>query len=211
MPINIFVLDNKMLVREGLKCILQYECDATVVGLSDFDNVKISDIKASDANIVILDIDDVGALNLLREIVNKKVNVKIVLLVGEINGEQFHSAIGLKCDGVITKDATMTEMKNAIFSVYSGETYFDPKITKSVMELIAQRNDVKSKIEELTDRELDVLKLVSVGYLNKEIADQLNISERTVKNHISSIFKKISVNDRTMAAVFAIKNKLVEL
>ena len=92
-----------------------------------------------------------------------------------------------------------------------GETYIQPSMIPLLNSKMVERNVDKEKIALLTRREMEVLKLLSVGLYNKEIGEKLSISERTVKNHISSIFKKIEVTDRTQAAVFSIRNKLIDI
>ena len=114
-------------------------------------------------------------------------------------------------DGYILKDSESAELKKAIFSIYNGESYIQASLIPSLNYRLANRDLDKEKIDSLTKRELEVLIQVANGMFNKEIAIILNISERTVKNHISNIFKKIEVNDRTQAAVFAIKNNLIKL
>ena len=102
-------------------------------------------------------------------------------------------------------------MKKAIYSVYQGESFIQPSLTPALNAGLASKTMIDDKVNELTRREVEVLKLIAEGLFNKEIAATLDISERTVKNHVSNIFKKIDVSDRTQAAVFAIKNNLVNL
>lgn len=102
-------------------------------------------------------------------------------------------------------------MKKAILTVINGENYIQPSLIPLLNAKMIDRNKDNVKIESLTRREMDVLKLLAVGMYNKEIAEKLNISERTVKNHVSNIFKKIGVTDRTQAAVFAIRNNLITI
>ena len=89
--------------------------------------------------------------------------------------------------------------------------YIEPELKSVLDEKVSIRDTAVDKLNDLTRREIDVLKLLAEGLFNKEIASRLNISERTVKNHVSNIFKKISVSDRTQAAVFAIKNNLIKI
>ena len=103
------------------------------------------------------------------------------------------------------------QLKKAILAVVNGEDYIQPSLIPVLNSKMLDRDSDSSKIESLTRRELEVLKMLSYGTYNKEIAEHLNISERTVKNHVSNIFKKIDVSDRTQAAVFAIKNDLIKL
>ena len=115
------------------------------------------------------------------------------------------------CDGFILKDSDFDTLKKAIFSVYSGETYIEPSLMPLLNSSLAERDVLKEKVSDLTRREMEVLKMIASGAFNKEIALTLNISERTVKNHVSNIFKKIGVSDRTQAAVFAIKNNIISI
>ena len=114
-------------------------------------------------------------------------------------------------DGYILKDSESAELKKAIVSVVNGENYIQPSLIQMLNAKLVSRDTDKDKIEQLTKRELEVLIKVASGMFNKEIAISLNISERTVKNHISNIFKKIQVSDRTQAAVFAIRNDIIKV
>ena len=115
------------------------------------------------------------------------------------------------CEGYVLKDAESSVLIDAIRSVYKNQTYIQPNMTN---ELIKEFNRVTSTSHEkdassnLTNREIEVLLLITDGMINKEIAKKLYISEKTVKNHISNIFKKLDVNDRTQAAIYAIKHNL---
>lgn len=102
-------------------------------------------------------------------------------------------------------------MKQAITTIINGESYIQPSLLPALNSRLINRDIDKEKLESLTKRELEILIQVAGGMFNKEIAINLNISERTVKNHISNIFKKIDVSDRTQAAVFAIRNNIVKL
>ena len=125
--------------------------------------------------------------------------------------EYLLKAVDIGVDGYIMKDAEFAELKNAINCIMQGETYIQPSLVPALNNRLVSRDIDKEKINSLTKRELEVLIEVANGMFNKEIATSLNISERTVKNHISNIFKKIDVSDRTQAAVFAIKNNLIKL
>ena len=121
--------------------------------------------------------------------------------------EYLLKAINMGVDGYILKDSESAELKKAIETVVSGESYIQPKLIPS----LSAQDEAKEKIEDLTSRELEILIHVANGSLNKEIAKKLEISEQTVKNHMSRIFKKIGVCDRTQAAVFALKNDITRI
>lgn len=100
----------------------------------------------------------------------------------------------------------MEILKRAVYSVYEGKKYIQPELEKFLNINVTQEDDPEERVKNLTKREIEVLLLISKGYVNKDISNELKITERTVKNHVSSIFRKINVNDRTQAAVFAVKN-----
>ena len=125
--------------------------------------------------------------------------------------EYLIKAIDIGIDGYLLKDSGSAELKKAIFSIYNGEKYVQPELTPLLNQKLVEKESDLDKIHSLTKRELQILKLIAEGLFNKEIGDRLNISERTVKNHVFNLFKKIDAADRTQAAVFAIKNNVVDL
>ena len=163
--------------------------------------------------ILLLDIDmpNMNGLEVLKRIKKDKMDLKVIILTVHNEIEYLLKAVEIGIDGYILKDSDSAELREAIFTVLSGESYIQPSMLPMLESKIIQRNNDQAKIDLLTRRELEVLKLLSVGLYNKEIGEKLEISERTVKNHISSIFRKINVTDRTQAAVFPIKNNLVNI
>ena len=125
--------------------------------------------------------------------------------------EYLVQAVDIGANGYILKDSGSEELKKAIQSVMDGDSYIQPSLIPSLNSRLVNRDIDKEKIAALTKREMEILTQIAGGMFNKEIAMNLNISERTVKNHISNIFKKIDVSDRTQAAVFAIRNNIVKL
>ena len=152
-----------------------------------------------------------NGIEVLKEIRQNKWNVKVLILTVHNEIEYLLKALDIGVDGYILKESEFSELQKAIHAVFSGESYIQPSLIPILNNRMVLRDKDKDKIEELTKRELEVLIEVANGKLNKEIANELKISERTVKNHISNIFKKIDVSDRTQAAVFAIKNDLIKL
>ena len=120
-------------------------------------------------------------------------------------------AVEIGINGYVLKDSESSELKKAIYAIYDGENYIQPSLIPSLNSKMIEKNEDEIKIDSLTKRELQVLKELAVGKFNRDIAKEMEISERTVKNHISSIFKKLDVTDRTQAAVFAIKNDLIKI
>ena len=152
-----------------------------------------------------------NGLEVLTNIRKQRMKVKVLVLTVHNEVEYLLKAVDIGINGYLLKDSESAELKKAILTVVNGEDYIQPSLIPLLNAKMIDRNKDNVKIESLTRRELDVLKLLAVGMYNKEIAEQLNISERTVKNHVSNIFKKICVTDRTQAAVFAIRNNLITI
>ena len=214
MPVNIMIVDDHKMVREGIKQLLEFDGKIKVVSEADngFECLEYLE-KNTLPDVLLLDINmpEMNGLEVLQNIRNKKIDVKTIILTVHNEVEYLLRAFDLKVDGYILKDSESEVLKNAIYTVCKGETYVQPELVPVLNSKMINRNIDKEKINSLTKREIEVLIAISAGLLNKEIAINLGISERTVKNHISNIFKKIDVADRTQAAVFAIKNDIVKI
>ncbi len=213
MSIKVMLADDHVLMREGIRQLLEFDGSIEVIAEANDGEECIEKLKTVHPQILLLDINmpKKNGIEVLQEIKNKNINVKVLILTvhGEI--EYLLKAVDIGVDGYILKDSESSELKKAINAVINGESYIQPKLIPALNNRLVARDVDKDKIDLLTARELEVLIQVANGKLNKEIATSLNISERTVKNHISNIFKKIEVSDRTQAAVFAIKNDIIKL
>ena len=211
--INVLIADDHKMVREGLKRILEFDGEISVVDEADNGQECLKKIRSCKPDIVLLDINMpvMNGIETLEVIRKKKPKTKVLILTVHNEIEYLLRAVDIGIDGYILKDSDSATLVEAIEIVYSGQTYIEPSLTNLLNANLAERDVMKDKINELTKREVEVLKLLANGMFNKEIAATLNISERTVKNHVSNIFKKIMVSDRTQAAVFAIKNNLVKI
>lgn len=213
MPINVLIADDHTIVREGVKCILDNSGDIDVIGEATDGYECLNAISKMNPNVVILDISmpNLDGLKVLQIMKEQKMSTKALIMTAREEPEYLMKAVDMGCDGYILKTADTATLNKAIHSVYDGEMYIEPSLMPMLNESISTRDTALDKLNDLTRREIDVLKLLAEGLFNKEIASRLNISERTVKNHVSNIFKKISVSDRTQAAVFAIKNNLIKI
>ena len=213
MSIKVMLADDHVLMREGIRQLLEFDGSIEVIAEANDGEECIEKLKTVHPKILLLDINmpKKNGIEVLQEIKNKNINVKVLILTvhGEI--EYLLKAVDIGVDGYILKDSESSELKKAINAVINGESYIQPKLIPALNNRLVARDVDKDKIDLLTGRELEVLIQVANGKFNKEIATFLNISERTVKNHISNIFKKIEVSDRTQAAVFAIKNDIIKL
>lgn len=213
MEIEVMITDDHKMVREGLKQLLELNNFISVVGMAADGMECISLLKEKEADVLLLDINmpNMNGLETLKEIKEFNTKIKVIFLTVHNEVDYLLRAVEMGADGYVLKDSGSAELVNAIQVVMDGESYIQPDMIPLLNSKMVVRNSDKEKIKNLTKRELEVLVLVSEGMFNKEIADQLSISERTVKNHISSIFKKIDVSDRTQAAVFAIRNSLIHI
>ncbi len=213
MIINILLADDHRMVREGLKQLLDFEKELKVIGEAGdgYECLNLTNKLKPDIVLLDLNMPNLDGLQVLEIMKQQKMDCKIIILTIHKEIDYLVKALDVGCEGYVLKDSDFDTLKNAIISVYNGDTYIEPTLTPMLNASLAERDVLRDKLNELTKREIEVLKMIAGGALNKEIAATLNISERTVKNHVSNIFKKINVSDRTQAAVFAIKNNLVSI
>lgn len=213
MSIKVMIADDHIMIREGIKQLLEFDGKIEVVAEANDGVECLSILKKQLPEVLLLDINmpNQNGIEVLKKIREKKIPVKVLILTVHNEVDYLVKAVDIGVDGYLLKNSGSVELMKAITSVLNGESYIQPDLIPMLNSRLIARNDSNEKINSLTKRELEVLKLVAVGMFNKEIGEEMNISERTVKNHISSIFKKIDVADRTQAAVFAIKNNLVEI
>ena len=211
--VKIMIVDDHSMIREGLKQLLELDGDIQVIGEAGNGEECLKLLETVQPDVVLLDINmpvmnGLKMLEVLRE--SDKKDQKILILTIHNEVEYLMRAVEIGVEGYVLKDAESSILKKAIMTIASGEEYIDASMIPVMKEKLLQTKE-KTEDEILTRREIEVLKLVAEGLFNKEIAFKLSISEKTVKNHVSNIFKKIGVFDRTQAAVYAIKHNIVEL
>ena len=212
-PIRVMIADDHSLIREGLRQLLEFDGSIKVVGEASNGEECLIKLDEFNPEVLLLDINmpEKNGIDVLKQMKADQSQIKVLILTVHNELEYLISAVDIGVDGYILKDSESSELKKAIRVVRDGENYIQPKLIPAMNNQLINRDADKDKIASLTNRELEVLVQVANGMFNKEIATSLNISERTVKNHISNIFKKIDVSDRTQAAVFAIKNNIIKL
>lgn len=211
--IRVMIADDHNMIREGLKQLLEFDGSIEIVGEASNGVECLEKLNICDPEVLLLDINmpEKNGIDVLKQMKADNSKIKVLILTVHNEIEYLMSAIDIGVNGYILKDSESSELKNAIKAVQNGESYIQPNLIVALNNQLIKRDTDKDKISALTNRELEVLTQVANGMFNKEIAINLNISERTVKNHISNIFKKIDVSDRTQAAVFAIKNNIIKL
>lgn len=210
---TVMIVDDHALVREGLRRLLEIDGDIQVIAEASDGVECLEKLKTVKPDVLLLDINmpNKNGLEVLQEIHNNEWDIKVLILTVHNEVEYLVKAVDIGMDGYLLKDSDFVELKRAITAVMEGENYIQPSLIPVLNFRLMARDVDKDKINSLTKRELEVLEQVANGMFNKEIANFLDISERTVKNHISNIFKKIEVSDRTQAAVFAIRNDIIKL
>jgi two-component system, NarL family, response regulator DegU len=212
-PIKIVIADDHRMVREGLKQLLELDGDIIVIGEAGDGISCLNIIQELNPDVVLLDINmpQMNGLQVLQKLKENKCKSRILILTIHNEIEYLVKAVDIGVDGYILKDSECDVLRKAIFAVKSGESYIQSELVSLLKEKLENSGKNSADDTLLTKREMEVLKLLTEGLFNKEIAYHLSISEKTVKNHVSNIFKKISVSDRTQAAVYAIKNNIVEI
>ena len=213
MKTKVMITDDHSLIREGIRQLLEFDGSIEVIGEASNGVECLEKLKILSPDVLLLDINmpEMNGIDVLKQLKETESDVKVLILTVHNELEYLLKAIDIGVDGYILKDSESSELKKAIDIICKGENYIQPSLIPALNNQLANRDIDRDKIDLLTSREYEVLIQVANGMSNKEIATNLNISERTVKNHISNIFKKIDVSDRTQAAVFAIKNNIIKL
>lgn len=211
--INVMLADDHVLIREGIKQLLEFDGSMKVIAEASDGIECLEKLKNVKPDILLLDINmpNMNGIDVLKELKEKNDALKVLILTVHSEVEYLVKAVDIGANGYILKDSGSAELKQAINAVIDEGSYIQPNLIPALNSRLINRDMDKEKLASLTKREVEILTQVACGMFNKEIAVNLNISERTVKNHISNIFKKIDASDRTQAAVFAIRNNIVNL
>lgn len=211
--INVMLTDDHVLIREGIKHLLEFDGSIKVIEEANDGVECLEKLKKVTPDVLLLDINmpNMNGIEVLEELRNSNSPIKVLMLTVHSEVEYLVKAVDIGANGYILKDSGSTELKKAINAIVNNDSYIQANLIPALNSRLINRDIDKERLETLTKRELEILTQVAGGMFNKEIAINLSISERTVKNHISNIFKKIDVSDRTQAAVFAIRNNIVKL
>ena len=217
--IRLMLIDDHKLFRCGIKSL--FECSNKICVIAEASNGKegISKILAQNPDVVLLDLElgDIKGLDLIERVMAQKPDVKFVILTSHLNEHVINKAMKMGIYGYILKDVNSEFLDMIVKSVSSGAMWIDKKVVQILRELNPNvipntqmsRANFKSTHANLTAREYEVLKLVVDGKSNQQIAQELNISEHTSKAHVCNIIQKLVVDDRTQAAVKAIREGIV--
>jgi DNA-binding NarL/FixJ family response regulator len=209
---KILLCDDQAVIRDGLEMLLTLEKDFQVVGTAQdgAEAVELAAQKQPDLILMDLKMPGTNGIEATRQIHARFPNIKILVLTTYDDDEWVFDAIRAGASGYLLKDTPRQKIVEAIRGTMDGKSFLDPSIAGKLIHQVAsnQKQPASLLTEKLTERELDVLRLIAKGFNNSDIAGQLHLSEGTVRNHVSAILEKLGVSDRTQAAVIAIQHGL---
>lgn len=210
--IRIIYAEDHAMVRKAIARELNDEEDIEVIAEAENGEEALSLLNSTSCDVLLLDLNmpKVDGLEVLRRIQEKNMHIKSIVLTEHNEPEYILKIKDLGAAGFVVKDSEVPLLIEAIHTVAKGGTYIQKELAESVYYSNFSNDPDADKILSLTSREHEIIREIANGLLNREIGEKLHISERTVKNHVSSILKKLDLNDRTQVAMFAVKHKMVE-
>ena len=217
MTISVLIVDDQAMVRAGFRMLLEAEPDIQVVGEAEDGAIAVSAVRSLKPDVVLMDIQMpvMDGLEATRHIISEhsRVSTRVLILTTFERDEYIFESLRSGASGFILKNAPPEDLINAIRVVAEGNALLAPSVTRRIIAEFAKkpvRKTHKEEIERLTEREIEVLRLVAKGKTNEEIAGELIIGEATVKTHVSSMLTKLDLRDRVQAVVFAYESGLVQ-
>lgn len=211
---KIIICDDQAIVRDGLEMLLKLERDIEIVGVASDGAEAVELVAKKTPDLVLMDLKMpvMNGIEATSQIRNKYPTVKVLVLTTYDDDEWVFDALQAGASGYLLKDTPREELARAIRGTVAGKTYVDPSIAGKVLRQATSHQTQPTTLitANLTDREIEVLRLIARGLSNADIAERLFLSEGTVRNHVSAILAKLGVADRTQAAVLAIQHGLSE-
>lgn len=211
--IRVLIVDDHQVVRQGLRTFLDLHPDILVAGEAGTGAAAVDLAAQLKPDIVLMDLVMPGldGITATRQIKALGAGIKVIALTSFTEDDKVFPAIQAGASSYLLKDVTPNALVDAIRAVHRGEARLHPEIMRKLMEQVAHQPQAESaaKVTALTQRELEVIRLVGQGRSNREIAEALVISEKTAKTHVSNILGKLGLEDRTQMAIYAVRNGLV--
>lgn len=211
--IKILVVDDHAFLRDAIRSILEDESDMKVVGEASSGDEVLGKVEECRPDCILMDINLPGKNGIeATELVKKNYpNCRVLVFTMYEHDEYLMDALQAGADGYLLKDSSSEQVVAAIRMLYQGDSVIHPRMTKKLITYHQQKMKLESNENELTEREKEILFELVKGLSNKEIAEALYISDKTVKIHINKIFKKLNVKSRSQAVIYAVRNQLVPL
>jgi NarL family two-component system response regulator LiaR len=211
-PTKILIVDDHDIVRRGLRSILESENDFNIIGEASNGSDAVQKTQELIPDVVLMDLVMPGmdGITAIRKIMELNPNSKILVLTSFGDDEKVFSSIKAGATGYLLKSSPAEDLERAIRSVAHGELHLQAEIARKVLDEFSAKPSLSVPVAGLTDREKEVLTLIARNFTNKEIANHLCISIKTVKTHVSNILGKLHFRDRTEAGLFAMRSGLVQ-
>jgi len=209
--ITVMLVDDHAIVRQGLRTYLGLQPDIEVVGEASDGREALAKVRETLPDIVLMDLvmPNLDGVEATRQVTALSPSTRVIVLTSFSEDEKVFASIKAGAQGYLMKDVLPQDLVRAIRTVHRGEAQLDPEIARKLMQEFTNPQPTAPK-HDLTEREMDVLRLIAQGKSNKEISEDLVLSEKTVKTHVSNILQKLHLSDRTQAAVYALRQKIVD-
>ncbi len=209
--ISVLIVDDHTVVRQGLRTLLELQEDIEVVGEASNGVEAVEQARQLLPDVVLMDLvmpemDGIAATRSIRSLCP---TTKVIILTSFAEDDKVFPSIKAGAQGYLLKNVSPTDLIKAIQAAHRGEAQLDPEIAKKLMDEFSAKPE-KPTSGELTAREMEVLRIIARGLNNREIAEELVLSEKTVKTHVSNILSKLHLSDRTQAAIYAFREGLVQ-
>jgi two-component system NarL family response regulator len=217
-PVRVLIVDDHALFRRGLQMVLENETDIDVVGEASDGHEAVERAEATSPDVVLMDVrmPKRSGIEATRTIKDVLPSTKILMLTISDEEADLYEAIKAGASGYLLKEISIEEVAGAVRAVHAGQSLISPSMASKLLTEFAamvKRRDERNQVPgpRLTERELEVLKLVAKGMNNRDIGLELFISENTVKNHVRNILEKLHLHSRMEAVVYAVREKLLDI
>ncbi|MCM3573722.1 response regulator transcription factor [Mesobacillus subterraneus] len=209
--IKVVFVDDHEMVRIGVSSYLSAQPDIEVIGEADNGKKGVEMALELRPDIILMDLvmKEMDGIEATKRIIEQWPEARIIIVTSFLDDEKVYPALEAGATSYMLKTSKASEIANAVRVTYSGQPVLEPEVTGKMMMKMRQKNSVELH-EELTEREMEVLKLIAEGKTNQEIADELFIALKTVKTHVSNILSKLQVQDRTQAVIYAFRHSIVK-
>ena len=210
--ISVLIVDDHAVVRQGLRTFLELQADMEVVGEAPDGEAALECVERLVPDVVLMDLmmPKMDGIEAIRRIRGLSPTTRVIALTSFVDDSKVFGSVKAGAAGYLLKDVQPQDLASAIRTVHRGEALLHPAIAARLMQEFSAPTDTDA-FDALTTRELEVLRLIADAKTNRDIADELVLSEKTVKTHVSNILQKLHLADRTQAAVFAIRKRLVDI
>ena len=210
-PIRVLIVDDHPVVRQGLRSFLSSRDGIEVVGEAGDGEQAVSEARVVRPDVVLMDLvmPGAGGVAAIRQILAAEPQARVLVLTSFSSDDQVIPAVQAGASGYLLKDVAPADLEAAVRAVHRGEALLDRQVVAGVMAEVAGSRTSGGDLDQLTPREVEVLRLLGRGLSNRTLAAELFVSEKTVKTHVSSILAKLGVGDRTQAALWAVRQGLV--